>query len=153
MTADTPTDLLVGIAKLLHDAGVVNWAGLEASAAAAGGLPALTLRQLPQAPSFVVTLFEYGVTASARLTDRVLGVNIRVRSDAGPSKASLVAQQIFLELHARGRTVLNAGTDRELRITDLQHQSESQLGPDGNGRHERSVNYYALLNQPGTTRE
>jgi hypothetical protein len=149
MTADTPTDLLVGIAQLLHDAGVVNWTGVAGVAATAGGLPACTLRQLPSDPVFVVTLFEYAVTANARLTDLVQGVNFRIRSDAGPGRASLVSNQIFLALHAIGRRTLSTG----LGITDLQRQSEAQLGPDGNGRHERSVNYYALLNQPSTSRD
>lgn len=149
MSADTGTDLLAGLAQHLHTAGIVNWAGLAGVAAAAGGLPAITLRQLPSEPSFCVTLFDYRVAASARLTDSVIGVNVRVRSDAGPGKASLVANQIFLAWHALGRVTLSTG----LMLTDLQHQSETQLGPDSNGRHERSSNFYALLNQPLTTRE
>jgi hypothetical protein len=149
MSADTGTDLLAGLAQHLHNAGIVNWAGLSGVAVATGELPAITLRQLPSEPAFCVTLFDYRVTANARLTDSVLGVNVRVRSDVGPSKASLMANQIFLAWHALGRVTLSTG----LILTDLQHQSEAQLGPDGNGRHERSSNFYALLNQPLTTRE
>lgn len=153
MTADTATDLLTGIAEHLHDSGVVNWAGPGVAAATAGALPGLALRQLPPQPAFVVCLFDYRVSAHARLSDATIGVNVRVRSDAGPSKASLVSQQIFLALHAIGRFRFGIGTDHELAVTDVQYQSETQLGPDSGGRHERSTNFYVLLNLPGTTRE
>lgn len=153
MTADTATDLLTGVAEHLHDSGIVNWTGEVAPAASTGGLPALTLRQLAPTPVFMVTLFDYRVSANARLTDSVIGLNVRIRSDAGPSRASLIGGQIFLALHALGHFRFGIGTDRELRVTDVQWQSESQLGPDTSGRHERSANYYVLLNQPLTTRE
>jgi hypothetical protein len=153
VTADTPTDLLTGVAELLHAAGVGNWAGDSAPVVSAGGLPGIVLRQLPSQPAFVLCMFDYRVGADARLTDSMIGINVRVRSDTGPSRASMVLQQVFLQLHALGRYRLGAGTDHELRVTDIQWQSESPIGPDTSGRHERSANYYALLNQPGTTRE
>lgn len=153
MTADTHTDLLLGLAEDLEARGIANWAGEGAAAVASGGLPGVTLRQLPPQPAFVVCLVDYDASMNARLTDSGINVNVRIRSDAGPSKASLIAGQITNAWHALGHYRFGIGTDHELRITDVQWQSETALGPDTNGRHERSVNFLVLLNRPNTTRE
>lgn len=154
MTADTPTDLLVGIAEQLHAAGAGIWNGLAGLAAEASGLPAIVLRELPSSPGFVLALYHYRVSADARLTDSIIGVNFRARSGSkNPGPASLTLERVFLSLHALGRFRLGPGTDHELRVTDMYWQSEADLGPDSNGRPERSANYYVQLNQPGTARE
>lgn len=153
MTADVMTDLLIGMAEDLEARGVANWAGEGAPVVVSGGLPGLTLRQLPPQPAFVVCLADYGQALNAKLTDQTTSVNVRIRSDAGPSRASLIAQQITDAWHALGRYRFGIGTDHELRITDVQWQSETALGPDTNGRHERSINFLVLFNRPGTTRE
>lgn len=153
MTTDTPTDLLVGLAEHLGASGVGVWGGLNGAVQSVGGLPGIALFQIPSAPALVIALNTYRVDANARITDSIIGVNVRVRSDTGPARASSIAQQVFLALHALGRYRLGAATDHELRITDVQWRSEASIGPDGAGRHERSANYYVLLNEPGTTRE
>jgi hypothetical protein len=154
MTADTMTDLLVGIAEQMAAAGVGTWNGLDGVAAEAGGLPAIVLRELPSSPDFVIALYEYRLGADARLSDTLIGVNFRVRSGTrSPTPAAAAAGRIFLALHALGRFRLAPGSDHELRITDMYWQSEADIGPDGNGRPERSINYYVQVNQPGTTRE
>jgi hypothetical protein len=153
MTADVTTDLLLGMAEDLEARAIGNWAGEGAAVVASGGLPGIALRQLPTAPAFVVCLADYGQDMNARLTDQTTSVNVRIRSDAGPSRASLIAQQITNAWHALGHFRFGIGTDHELRVTDVQWQSEVALGPDTNGRHERSVNFLVLFNRPGTTRE
>jgi hypothetical protein len=153
VTADVATDLLIGMAEDLHERGIVNWAGEGSAAVASGGLPGLTLRQLPPQPAFIVCLADYGGTRNARLTDSTIQLNVRIRSDAGPSRASLLAEQITNAWHALGHFRFGIGTDHELRVTDVQWQSEAPLGPDTSGRHERSLNFLVLLNRPGTTRE
>lgn len=154
MTADTPTDLCVGIAEELAAAGVGLWAGAGAVAVSSPVLPAIVLRQLPGAPAYALALYPYRVSADVKLTDSLIGVNFRVRSGStNPGPASLTLEAVFLRLHALGRFRFGIGTDHELRITDMYWQSETDLGPDTNGRPERSANYYVQLNQPGTTRE
>jgi hypothetical protein len=154
MTADTPTDLLVGIAEELHAAGIGLWGGLTGAISASPTLPAIVLRQLPSEPSFVLALYHYRLAADAKLTDSLIGVNFRVRSGTkNPGPASFVLESVFLKLHALGRFRFGIGTDHELRITDMYWQSEADLGPDTNGRPERSANYYVQLNQPNTQRE
>lgn len=154
MTADTPTDLLVGIAEELHAAGVGLWGGLTGVAASSPTLPAIVLRQLPSEPAYVLALFHYRLAADAKLTDTLIGVSVRARSGTkNPGPASVALEGVFLRMHALGRFRFGIGTDHELRITDMYWQSEADLGPDGNGRPERSANYYVQLNQPGTTRE
>lgn len=154
MTADTPTDLCIGIAEELAAAGVGLWGGLNAVATASPTLPAIVLRQLPSEPAYALAIYPYRVSADAKLTDSVIGINFRARSGStAPGPASVALEGVFLRLHALGRFRFGIGTDHELRITDMYWQSETDLGPDGNGRPERSANYYVQLNQPGTTRE
>ncbi len=153
MTADVATDLLRGLAEDLDERGIAVWSGEGSPVSSTGGLPGVSLRQLPPQPAFIVTLADYGQELNARLTDQGISVNVRIRSDAGPSKASLIAQQITNAWHALGRYRFGIGTDHELRITDVQWQSETAIGPDASGRHERSVNFLVLFNRPGTTRE
>jgi hypothetical protein len=153
MTADVTTDLLKGMAEDLDQRAIAIWSGEGAAAVSTGGLPGVTLRQLPPAPTFIVVLADYGQSMNARLSDQTVSVNVRIRSDAGPSRASLIAQQITNAWHALGHFRFGIGTDHELRVTDVQWQSEAAIGPDTGGRHERSVNFLVLLNRPGTTRE
>jgi hypothetical protein len=154
MTTDTPTDLLVGIAEELHAAGVGLWGGLTGVAASNGVLPAIVLRQLPSEPAYVLCLSHYRLTADAKLTDTLIGINARARSGTkNPGPASLAIEAMFLRLHGLGRFRFGIGTDHELRVTDMYWASEADLGPDSNGRPERSANFYVQLNQPNTTRE
>lgn len=153
MTADVTTDLLTGMAEDLDQRGIVNWLGPDTPAASMGAVPGLTLRQLPPQPALIVCLADYGQALNAKLTDQTTSVNVRIRSDAGPNRASLIAQQITDAWHALGRYRFGIGTDHELRVTDVQWQSEAALGPDTTGRHERSVNFLVLFNRPGTIRE
>lgn len=153
MTADVTTDLLIGMAEDLDARAIAEWSGESAAAVSSGGRPGVTLRQLAPAPALQVCLADYGQAMNAKLTDQTISVNVRIRSDAGPSKASLIAQQITNAWHALGHYRFGIGTDHELRVVDVQWQSEAALGPDTSGRHERSMNFLVLLNRPGTTRE
>jgi hypothetical protein len=153
MTTDVATDLLLGLAEDLDERAIAVWSGESAPVVSTGGLPGVSLRQLPPQPTFIVTLADYGQALNAKLTDQTISVNVRIRSDAGPSKASLIAQQITNAWHALGHYRFGIGTDHELRVTDVQWQSEVALGPDQGGRHERSVNFLVLFNRPGTNRE
>jgi hypothetical protein len=153
MTADVTTDLLIGMAEDLDERGIAVWSGEGSAVTSTGGLPGVALRQLAPQPAFIVCLTDYGQAMNAKLTDQSTSVNVRIRSDAGPGKASLIAQQITNAWHALGRYRFGIGTPHELRVTDVQWQSETALGPDTTGRHERSVNFLVLLNRPGTTRE
>jgi Bacteriophage minor capsid protein len=146
LSADPVTDLLVGVAELLHAAGVGTWNGLGAAAATGSTDTAITVRQTPPAPDRSITLTDYPVTSNARLTDTVTGLNVRVRGTGSPSTASAIAAAIYTALHARGRTALGTAPNVIL-ISDAYLQSEAQVGPDANGRAVRSINYYVRWNR------
>lgn len=146
MSADQLTDLLVGVAELLHTAGAGIWNGLGAPAATGAAETAITLRQTPPAPDRSITLTDYAVTANARLTDTVTGLNVRIRGDRSPSTASDIGGAVYAALHARGRVALGTAPNVVL-ISDAYWQSEVQVGPDTNGRWVRSINYYIRWNR------
>ncbi len=146
MSADQLTDLLVGIAELLHSAGAGTWNGLGAPAATGAADTAITLRQTPVAPDRSITLTDYSVSSNPRLTDTITGLNVRIRGDRSPSTASAIAGAVYTALHARGRTALGTAPNVVL-ISDVYLQSEVQVGPDNNGRSVRSINYYVRWNR------
>lgn len=143
MSADPITDLLTGLAELLEAQGVGDWN--PTGAATGEGTPAIALRSTPPAAARSITLIEYSTERSARLTDTLVAVNVRCRGDRDPSTAAGMAQQVFLALHALGPTQLGTAPNL-IKISDVCWQSETQIGPDQNGRYDRSVNYYARLN-------
>lgn len=143
MSADAITDLLTGLAELLAAQGVGEW--LPAGAAAGAPLPAIALRSTPPNAPRSITLLEYVAERSARLTDSTIAINVRIRGDKAPSTAAGIAAQVYAAIHALGPVELGTAPNK-IRINDVFWQSETQIGPDQNGRYERSVNYYARLN-------
>lgn len=144
MSSDQVTDLLTGLAELLDASGVGEW---NPTGAAGGTLaaPVIALRSTPPTATYSITLTDYLAERNARLTDATIAVNVRVRGDKAPNTASNIAQKIYLALQALGPTTLGT-TPNQIKITDVYWQSETQLGPDQNGRYERSVNYYVRAN-------
>lgn len=128
--------MLLGVAQALGDAGVGAW---SPSAVPSGAWP-IIIDTTPPTVATSITLTEYGLGASPRLSDRVIGLNVRVRGDRAPATVRDKAADIFAILQGR-RTLPNGQ-----RITQVFWQSEVQLGPDANGRHEMSINYYVQMN-------
>ncbi len=146
MSDDALTDLLVGVAELLDAQGAGDWSGLDGPAPTSALATAITLRQTPIAPDRSITLTDYAVSASARLTDTITGLNVRCRGDRSPSSASAVAGKVYLALQALGRATLGTAPNQVI-VSDIYWQSEAQVGPDANGRSVRSVNYYVRWNR------
>jgi hypothetical protein len=135
--------LLTGLAELLESAGVGSW---DAAAVPDGSDVAITLVNLPQSPTKVVCLTSYPVMQSARATEGIVGVNVRVRGDTDPRTASDIADEVFGALGARGRTAIGTAPN-DLVVAAIDWQSSAPLGPDANGRHEISANYYVRVNR------
>lgn len=144
MSDDFETDLLTGLAELLAAESIGNW---SPDGIAPAGRPTITLRQTPASPDETITLNAYLETADVRLTDSMTAVNLRVRGTRDPSSCSAVAGAIYSALHALGRATLGTAPD-QVMVTDVQYRSAVQVGPDQNGRHVRSLNYYVLHNRP-----
>lgn len=144
--ADPQTLLLSGLAQVLAEAGVGNWS--PGAVPASEALPLIVLRALPERPERVISLTDYGQVLDGRLTDATISVNVRLRGTRSPGDVAEMAWGVASAWHALGRRLLPSGID----VVDVQWSSEAQLGPDGAGRHERSVNYTVRWNVPGQPR-
>jgi hypothetical protein len=140
--------LLVGLAMLLDEDGVGVYTPGGASVEGAG-LPAITLLSLPQTPDRVICLTDYPLSADPALTDVVVGVQVRVRGTRAPLDASDIRDGVYDALQGRAQLPLPNG----FYLVHLYWQSESPIGPDSNGRFERTINYYAHANRAGAEQE
>lgn len=136
--------MLTGVAEALHAAGVGVWNPTDA--AAAGSVP-IAIGSTPPNAEQSVTLIDYTLTANPRLSDRLIGLNVRIRGTRAPAAARELAEAVYAALQGR-RTLPNGQL-----ISQIYWQSEVQIGPDQNGRYERSINYYVQMNIPFTGSE
>lgn len=143
-TASITLDLLRGLAELLDAEGVASW---DPAGGYAEGAAGITLLGMPQTPSVLLCLTDYPVSVGGRLSDMVIGVNVRIRGDREPATALALADGTLTALHGRGNTLLGTAPD-QIRVNQILWQSAAPLGPDGNGRYERSTNFYVHLNRP-----
>lgn len=128
--------MLVGVAQALSAAGVGSWAP---NTVTSGAWP-IGIDTTPRIDAPAITLAEYSLTADPKLSDRLVGLNVRVRGDRIPATARDKGHEIFTALNGR-RTLPNGQL-----ITQISWQSEVPLGPDENGRHEKSINFYVQMN-------
>jgi hypothetical protein len=128
--------LLAGVGQALGAAGVGAW---SPSSVPAGAWP-ISIDTTPPTAAMSITLAEYSLGADPKLSDRLVGLNVRVRGDRTPATARDKAADIYGVLQGL-RTLPNGQ-----RITQIFWQSEAQIGPDANGRHERSINFYVQMN-------
>jgi len=138
------SDLLTGIAELLDEYGAGNWSPNAVPTAE----PAIVLGRIPQSPERIISLAAYGVATDPKLTDSIVGVQVRVRGSTAPMAASDIADDVFDALHGQTDVELGAGTAHALWTVAIAWQSSADLGPDSNGRYERSDNYYVTVNRP-----
>jgi hypothetical protein len=140
MSADPITDALTGLAELLAAWDAGRWNGI-------GTGPAVFLRVVPQEPEECITLNSYQLAADARLSDTLTGINVRIRAGRNPNVVHGFAAAVYSTFHALGYHTLGTAPN-QIKITDLYWQSEALIGPDANGRHVLSVNYYLQFNRP-----
>jgi hypothetical protein len=116
--------LLEGVAQALNAAGVGAW---SPNTAVAGAWPIALEATLPNADTSIV-ITPYDLSADPKLSDRVTGLNIK-------------AHEVYGVLQG-----LRGALPNGQRVAQIFWQSEVQIGPDTNGRWERSINYYAQWN-------
>jgi hypothetical protein len=143
------TSILTGVAELLDEYEVAEWS----SGAVPISEPAVYLGRLPDAPDRALALASYPVAADPWLTDSIVGVQVRVRGTTAPDVARDLASAVFDALHGLHDVELGTGTDRALWVRMIVWQSGASLGPDANGRHERTENYYVHVNRPSNRLE
>ena len=139
-------DLLTGLAAYLHSASVGTW---KATGAYTSGQTAIVIGALPQTPDRAIALAFYPVEDSPSLSDSVAGVQVITRwGGEDPTATDDLADGVFDALHGMTAVTLSTG----VRVVQCLHQSGASLGRDGNGRWERSDNYYLTIHRPSTHR-
>jgi hypothetical protein len=141
--------LMVGLAEMLDTLSIGTWTA--SSVYDDDDAPIITLDRLPDSPDQVVCLSDYRVSANGRLTDSVIGVQVRTRAPVStPSAARDLADAVLNVWH--GAAHLTLGTSPNVvSVSQILFQSAAPLGPDQRGRQERSMNFYIYANVPSST--
>ncbi len=139
------TDLLTGLAQRLHDGGAGTY---KATGAYTEFEIGIVFAALPDKPDRVITLSAYAVSDDLTLSDSVTGVQVRCRASRDdPHGCDAIGDAVFDLLH--GDWTLTAGG---IRVVTAERVSSAPLGRDGNGRHERTDNYYLSVHRPSPNR-
>ncbi|WKU45970.1 minor capsid protein [Streptomyces sp. VNUA116] len=128
-------DLLDGLARLLHSAGLGTY---RPDSPYTAGETAITIAATPPVPDRVICLSAYPVAESAGLTDTTTGIQVRTRAGLDPRDALALDDAVFDVLHGSG-----PHTWGEARVQLIYRASAAPIGADSSGRAERSSNYYA----------
>ncbi|BCJ64150.1 minor capsid protein [Polymorphospora rubra] len=129
------TDLLEGCAEHLAAASVGLWLPNGVYGPDDIGI---VIRDVPQTPNRLITLANYPVgTDLPGMADHISAIQIRIRAGRDPRECDDLADDVFDALDsAMGLRW------RGIPIKQIWRQSYTSLGKDGNGRWERSENYY-----------
>ncbi|MFD9859757.1 MULTISPECIES: minor capsid protein [Streptomyces] len=128
-------DLLDGLARLLHDAGLGTY---RTDGPYVAGETAITVSALPPAPDRCICLSAYPVADSPVLTDTTTGIQVRTRAGADPREVDALDDQVHELLHASGPHRFGA-----VPVQLVYRVSAAPIGADSSGRWERTANYYA----------
>lgn len=139
-------DALAGLAQLIENGGVGTWQATGKYPA--GSANPIFIKAAPAMPDSIITLTPYVVSDDGTLNDSVLGVQIRFRGTTDPRAVEDVADAVFDRLHGAGSVALSPTA----WLVHAARMSGTPLGPDGNGRHERTDNYYLTVNRPSLYR-
>ncbi|MGW2062805.1 minor capsid protein [Streptomyces sp. NPDC001937] len=138
-TADFLVDLVDGLAQLLDEAGVGTY---DVDGVFKADDTAITDTALPSATDRAVVLAAYFTQEYTTLTDCTVLLQVRTRAGADPRDVARLDGQAHTVLHASGPFTF--GTARVLLINRV---SAAYLGPDQQGRHERTSNYQIRAHQ------
>ncbi|WP_053913661.1 minor capsid protein [Streptomyces sp. TP-A0875] len=136
------SDLLDGVARLLAEAGVGTY---RPDGVYGPDDTAITIATVPPTPDRVICLTDYPVEDSAALTDTITGVQVRTRAGPDPREVA--------DLDDAAHDVLQGSGPHpwgDAYVSLIYRTSAAPLGPDANGRHERTANYYARGNRRGS---
>lgn len=133
MTA--PSDVTVGVAEHLAATAGFTW---RPDGAYTKTERALTIKAVPAAPDVVcaITVYDVDDDPDPRQDRSTFAVQLRFRAPGRPDAVDDLAQEAFVALHAKHHTRFG-----QVPIARCARQSVAQLGPDTNGRHERTDNY------------
>ncbi|MFI1182612.1 minor capsid protein [Streptomyces sp. NPDC020799] len=128
------SDLLDGLARLLHEHGVGTY---RPEGTYAPGETTIAIATTPPAPDRIICLAAYPVTDSAVLTDTTTGVQVRTRAGADPREVDGLDDAVFDVLHGSGPHLFGS-----VRVQLVYRVSAAPIGADASGRMERTSNFY-----------
>jgi hypothetical protein len=132
--------LITGLAEHLAAAGIGTW---RASGIYQANETAIVIRAIPPSPDRLITLAAYVVGGGHGNASTTQGVQVRLRAGKDPRDVDDLADAIFDLLDSAGPLTLGG-----VGVSQAYRQSYSSLGQDGNGRWERSENYYLDAERP-----
>lgn len=138
------TDLVKGLGQLLHAEAVGTW---SASTALAEGVTGVVAGAMPQQPSKLIALTLYPVADDPALSDSTIGCQFMFRGDGNTTTVADMAEAVFNVLHGLTHMVVGS-PGSQVHINQMYRKSFADLGPDQNGRYERSENYWIEVNRP-----
>jgi hypothetical protein len=133
-------DLMGGLAALLAARGVGTYNPSGAYTAAQTGI---VHDVVPSSPDRVIVLTPYSPTDDPTLSDSVVRVQVRVRGTRDPRTAYDLDDAAFQVLHNLPRQTIGGAV-----VTGGWRRSGAYIGPDSNGRHERTSNYEFQVHRP-----
>ncbi len=149
MAAGIATNLITGLASLLHDAGAVTWVPTGVVDTGADP-PPVFLGRYPDAPDVAAALTTYYPGGDEpTLSGSVIMLQVRTRSS--PNNDTLCGDlddAIAQGLLGNYPVTLATG----VVVSTLIRVSGSPIGPDAAGRLERTTNYRIRLHDPGPHR-
>ncbi len=141
-------DLVAGLAAYLADDGTVFTWDPDGVLTPSGNAVPIVVGIVPTQPDQVLALSPYPVDDDAGdLNDTVLGVQLRFRGTRDPRTVLTLSDAAFDRLQSARRLVLNG-----IPVVQVWHASGTDLGPDDNGRHQRTENFYVQANRPSAHR-
>lgn len=120
------------MAQHLADAGAGTY---RPSGVYASTETAITDTALPTVDRAIV-ITVYDSADSDRVPDVTLSVQVRTRGTQDPRVCAALDDAVYAALHATGPHYWGAAT-----VLLIRRDSAAVLGPDGQGRHERTSNY------------
>lgn len=138
------TDLLTGIAERLHDAGVGVWRPDDVNTA---DEIAIVLRSLPTQPDRAIALATYDLGHDWTQPDSRIGLQVRIRGTRDPFVDQDIDDACFDVLHGLWAVEIGGVT-----VVSVSRESGASLGPDGEGRYERTSNYHVHAHRPSPNR-
>lgn len=140
-------DLLTGLAAYLAAGSVGTWQPSGAYPTDADA--PIFIGDMPATPHRLIVLTAYPVSDDPSLSDSTVGVQVRTRGAKGSqSSVDDLDDAVFDRLHGIHGLDLSTG----LHIAQMHRQSGAPMGIDGNRRHGRVSNFYALVHRPSPHR-
>lgn len=143
--------MLAGMAEMLRLEGVASFTWLGDPYADPGAtplVPVIFLVELQPEPERVIALTDYPLEAMPGLAESMTGVQCRIRVGREPAPAMRIRDRVRDVWHGAGPLYCDLSWlpgEESFAISQIAWQNAAPIGPDSQGRYERSENYYVTI--------